>query len=798
MIRNYFIVALRNLFKNKIYSFINVAGLAAGMGIGMLIGLWIWDELSYNRNFDNYDRIVRVMENSTHGDQIATDYSVPIPLSVELRTAYGSDFKGVAMGSWNSQHILAYHDKQVLKDGMYVQPDFLPIFSLRLLKGSAGALKEPYSAVISQTLATAIFGNEDPVNKVIKIDNKSSLKITGVYEDFPHNCEFNDTYMLMSWDSYIADNDWVKYSVTKWDNNAFQIYAQLQDKADLCRVGAKVKGGLEGHERKDKPQVVLHPMARWKLYSEFKDGVNTGGDIEFVRMFAIIGIFVLLLACINFMNLSTARSEKRAKEVGIRKAIGSLHWQLVGQFLGESMLITIISFCLSLLLVTMTLPFFNGLADKQMHLLWNSIPFWLLAAAFILVTGLISGSYPAFYLSSFNSVSVLKGTFKTGRLASVPRKILVVLQFTVSVSLIIGTMVVFQQIQYAKDRPIGYNRDGLITVNMTTPDLYDHFKPLREDLLRSRAVVNIAISSCPTTDIWANQSGFDWTGKDPGLNPTFAVITLNQDYGRTVGWQFVEGRDFSPDFATDSAAVVLNETAVKYMGLKEPVVGQIIKYLYSKHPNKDLRVLGVVRDMVMQSPFEPVKQTIFMMDNSSVDWNVLTVRINPNMNAGQALTAIGAIFKRFNPGSPFDYSFNSEDFARKFDFQQRIGSLATFFAAFAIFISCLGLFGLASFMAERRTKEIGVRKVLGASVINLWGQLSKDFLLLVSISFLIAIPVSWYLMSSWLRQYPYRTTISVWIFVGTAAASLLITLVTVSFQSIRASLANPVRSLRTE
>jgi ABC-type antimicrobial peptide transport system permease subunit len=446
----------------------------------------------------------------------------------------------------------------------------------------------------------------------------------------------------------------------------------------------------------------------------------------------------------------------------------------------------------------MTLPFFNGLADKQMHLLWNSIPFWLLAAAFILVTGLISGSYPAFYLSSFNSVSVLKGTFKTGRLASVPRKILVVLQFTVSVSLIIGTMVVFQQIQYAKDRPIGYNRDGLITLNMTTPDLYDHFKPLREDLLRSRAVVNIAISSCPTTDIWANQSGFDWTGKDPGLNPTFAVITLNQDYGRTVGWQFVEGRDFSPDFATDSAAVVLNETAVKYMGLKEPVVGQIIKYLYSKHSNKDLRVLGVVRDMVMQSPFEPVKQTIFMMDNSSVDWNVLTIRINPNMNAGQALTAISAIFKRFNPGSPFDYSFNSEDFARKFDFQQRIGSLATFFAAFAIFISCLGLFGLASFMAERRTKEIGVRKVLGASVINLWGQLSKDFLLLVSISFLIAIPVSWYLMSSWLRQYPYRTTISVWIFVGTAAASLLITLVTVSFQSIRASLANPVRSLRTE
>jgi putative ABC transport system permease protein len=796
MYRNYLKVALRNLVRNKAYSAINILGLAAGMAVALLIGLWIWDEVSYNKNFDNYDRIVRVMENSTHGSQTTTYNSVPIPLSVELRTVFGADFKHVSMGSWNFQHILAYKDKQVLRNGMFVQPDFLPMFSVHLLKGGTGALKEPYSVIISQTLATAIFGNEDPMNRLIKADNQSSLKITGVYQDFPHNCEFNDTHLLMSWDGYVADNGWVKSSETNWDNNSFQIYAQLQDHANLGTVQAKVKAGLEGHDRKDKPQVVLHPIDKWRLYSDFKDGVNTGGAIQFVRMFAIIGVFVLLLACINFMNLSTARSEKRAKEVGIRKAIGSLHRQLVGQFLGESLLITLFSFALALLFMELALPFFNELADKQMHLFWGSIPFWLIAIGFILVTGLIAGSYPAFYLSSFNSVSVLKGTFKAGRFASIPRKVLVVLQFTVSVSLIIGTLVVFEQIQYARDRPIGYDRNGLITIGLNTPELLQHYNAIRNDLLRTGAVANISLSSSPTTGVWANQSSFEWTGKDPSLNPTFAVISMNQEFGKTVGWQFVEGRDFSRDFPTDTAGIILNETAVHYMGLKEPVVGQIVKY--SNGPDISLRVLGVIKDMVMESPFEPVKQSVFMLDTSGVGLNVINLKINPAVSTARALPLIAAVFKKYNPGSPFDYTFNDEDYAHKFDFEQRIGRLATFFAGFAIFISCLGLFGLASFMAEQRTKEIGVRKVLGASVFNLWGLLSRDFLVLVSMSFLVAIPLSWYLMHNWLQNYNYRTPISVWIFVLTAAAALLITLVTVSVQSIRASMASPVRSLRAE
>ena len=798
MLRNYFIIAWRNLVKNKVYSAINILGLAVGMGVTLLIGLWVWDELSYNRNFEHYDRIVRVMENSTHGSETNTWNSVPIPLSGLLRATYGSDFKRVSMASWNYDHYLAYGDKQIKEPGMYVQADFIPMFSIRLLKGSAASLNEPYSMLLSVSAAKAIFGDEDPMNKIIKVDNKSSLKITGVFEDLPKNCEFNDTRILESWDGYVADNDWVKGSTTNWDNNSFQIYAQLQDAAQLPTVAVRVKGGLDGHERKDKPQVVLHPMSKWRLYAEFKNGINTGGAIQFVRMFGIIGVFVLLLACINFMNLSTARSERRAKEVGIRKAIGSLVRQLVGQFLSESLFITFLSFCLALLLVELGLPFFNGLADKQMGIVWGSGWFWAISIAFVVFTGLIAGSYPAFYLSSFNSVTVLKGTFKAGRFASLPRKILVVLQFAVSVSLIIGTLVVFQQIQYAKDRPIGYNRDGLLTIALSTPDLYTHYNSIRTDLLRTGAVADVALSSSPTTAVYANQSGFDWTGKDPGLNPTFAVVTITHDFGKTAGWQLVEGRDFSRDYATDSAGIILNEAAVKYMGLKEPVAGQIVKYLYSSRKDKNFRVLGVVRDLLMQSPFEPVKQTVFMMDTSNVGMNVITVRINPKMATARALPAIASVFRRYNPGTVFDYTFNDADYAKKFDFETRIGSLATFFAAFAIFISCLGLFGLASFMAEQRTKEIGVRKVLGASVLHLWAMLSKDFLLLVSISFLVAIPVSWYIMHGWLQQYDYRTSISVWIFVMTAVAALAITLVTVSFQSIRASLANPVRSLRSE
>ncbi|MDP4246099.1 MAG: ABC transporter permease [Bacteroidota bacterium] len=797
MLKNYFKIAWRNLAKNRAYSSINIFGLAIGMTVALLIGLWIADELSFNKSFANYDRVLRVMENSTHNGKTETTLPTPIPLALEMRTKYAGDFKAVALASWNNAHGLTYGDKLLSKNGMFAEPQIQDILSLRMVKGGPGALNAPNSLLICRSLAQTLFGDADPMNKVIRMDDRMNLKVTGVFEDFPWNTEFRDTYLIAPWSTFEADQSWVRNSRSNWDNNSFQTYAQLQDHADLDKVAAKLKSALTGHDRKDKPEVILHPMAKWKLFNEFTNGVNSGGGIQFVWMFGAIGLFVLLLACINFMNLSTARSERRAKEVGIRKAVGSLRGQLIGQFLGESLLITFLALTLSLVLTSLSLPWFNQLADKQMHISWNSPLFWTLLIAFMVFTGLVAGSYPAFYLSSFPSVKVLKGTFKAGRMAALPRKILVVLQFTVSVSLIVGTIIVYKQIEYAHDRPVGYTREGLITVLANTMDLYTHYNSIRNDLIRSGAAANVAMSASPTTNIWSNQSGFDWPGKDPNMEPTFAIISVTHDFGNTVGWQFLSGRDFSRDYASDSSGLVLNEAAVRYMGLKHPV-GTNIKYLYSSYRDKNFRVIGVVNDMVMESPFTPTRPTIFAMDTAAQSLNVITVKINPAMSTTKAMPIIGTIFKKYNPGSAFDYRFNDDEYARKFNLEERIGRLAAFFTAFAIFISCLGLFGLASFMAEQRTKEIGVRKVLGASMMHLWGLLSKEFLLLVFISFFIAIPVSWYVMHNWLQQYYYRTTVSIWIFVATMGLSLLITMMTVSFQSIRAALANPAKSLRTE
>jgi putative ABC transport system permease protein len=795
MLKNYFKIAWRNMVKSKVYSFINIAGLAVGMAVAMLIALWIWDEMSYNKSFANYDHIVRVKQNSSSGNDIRTFNPMPIPLAAYLRTNNASDFKKVALASWNQPHILAAGEKKLSKQGMYVQPDFVQIFSLNMLKGTWNSLNDPYSLVLSQSLATAMFGNDDPINKVITIDNKHDLKVSGVFKDFAHNSEFSEVTFLTTWEYYMVDQPWVKNSQTEWDDNSFQIYAQLQDNANIDKVAAKVKGSLTGHNRKDKPEVLLHPMSKWHLYSEFKQGINTGGPIQFVWMFGTIGLFVLLLACINFMNLSTARSEKRAKEVGIRKAVGSLRKQLIIQFLSESVLIAFLAFVFAIIAVQVSLPWFNRLSDKQMSIAWGNGLFWVISISFTLFTGIIAGSYPAFYLSSFNSVKVLKGTFKAGRFASIPRKVLVVLQFTVSVSLIISTIIIYQQIQYAKDRPVGYSREGLLTVNMNTPDLYGHYDAIRNDLMQSGTTVNMAESSSPTTELLSNQSGFDWKGRGLSLNASFGSVGITHDFGKTIGWQFKEGRDFSRDYPTDSNGMVMNEAAAQYMGLKNPV-GETIRHDDGDNKFSTYKVIGVIRNMIMESPFIPVKPILYRLDYENA--NVVIVKINPALSMSNALPKVEAVFKKYNPGAPFDYAFVNDEYAKKFAAEERISSLATFFAGFAIFISCLGLFGLASFTAEQRTKEIGVRKVLGASVLNLWQLLSKDFLMLVFISFCIAIPIAHYFMQKWLHNYDYRIHISVWVFVTTGIMAMLITLITVSFQAVKAAIANPVKSLRTE
>jgi putative ABC transport system permease protein len=794
MLKNYVIVAWRNLLRNRTSSFINISGLAIGMAVAMLIGLWIWDELSYNKSFENYDRIAQVMQHQTANGLKSTFWGLPRPLGQELRNKYGNNFKYVVMASWPTNTIVTSGDKNLSRRGTFMETDGPRMLSLDMIKGTRGDLKDPHSVLISESTAKAFFGDEDPLNKVLKIRNILDVKVSGVYKDFPSNSEFNNIDFIAPWDLYLTSETWIKNAVDQWDNNSFIIYAQINDHTDFKTVDKNI---IHSKFDRDAPgdkvykaEIFLHPMADWHLRSHWDNGVKTGGLIEYVRLFIIIGVFVLLLACINFMNLSTARSEKRAKEVGVRKAIGSLRKQLISQFFIESLLVVVFAFGLSLLLSQLFLPWFNEMADKKMHIPWTAPIFWVACLAFSIITALISGSYPALYLSSFEPVKVLKGAFKTGRLASLPRKVLVVIQFTISLGLIIGTIIVYNQVQYTKNRPIGYDRSGLMMIQMKSPDFYGKYDLLKNELINSGGVVNFAESSSPLTDIYQSNDGFSWEGKDPNLNGEFATISVSQEYGKTVGWQFMNGRDFSNEFKTDSSAMVLNEASVKYMNLKNPV-GATVKY-----NNQNFKVIGVVKDMIMESPYDPVRRTVYFMDQNNVNW--IELKLNPNKSATGSIAKIEAVFKKLIPAAPFEYKFADTEFATKFAAETRIGQLSTFFAVLAIFISCLGLFGLASFVAEQRTKEIGVRKVLGASVFNLWSMLSKDFVMLVIISLAIVTPTAYYFMHQWLLNYQYRTDISWWVFAVSGLGAILITLLTVSYQSIKAAVTNPTKSLRSE
>ncbi|SEJ42996.1 ABC-type antimicrobial peptide transport system, permease component [Dyadobacter koreensis] len=798
MISNYIKIAKRNLIKNKVYSFINIAGLATGLAVAMLIGLWIFDELSFNKSFENFDRLAVIKQNQTFNNEVTTQSSVPYLMGEEIRNKYGSDFKHVIMSSWPSTRILAFGDQKISKTGNFMEPGITEMLSLNMIKGTRAGLKDINSIMLSEETAKALFGDHDPIDKVIKVNNKQDLKVTGVYKNIRYNSDFKDLAFIAPWELYINNEDWSEKKTNPWRANMFLTFVQIADQADMDKVSAKIKNvklnAVTPQDAVFKPEIFLHPISKWHLYAEFKNGKIAGGSIEFVWLFGIIGVFVLLLACINFMNLSTARSEKRAKEVGIRKAIGSLRSQLITQFFSESLLVVALAFILSVIFVISALPYFNEVADKKMIFPWKEPLFWIVSIGFSILTGLVAGSYPALYLSSFQPIKVLKGSgfarIKLGSFAAVPRKVLVVVQFTISIILIIGTITVFRQIDFAKNRPVGYDRNNLLMVAMNTPELHGHYDAIRSELLKTGVVKEMSQSSNPTTYIAAINNGYEWEGKDPATQGNFATMAVSHDFGKTVGWQFKEGRDFSRSFSTDSSGVVINETAAKFMGLKNPV-GSIIKA-----DGKPYQVIGVIKDMIMESPYKASFRTCFFLEYG---WaSVFNIKINPESGSTEAINKIEKVFKKFNPAAPFDYKFTDEQYAKKFGEEVRIGKLTSFFAVLAIFISCLGLFGMATFTAEQRTKEIGVRKVLGASVANLWQMLSKDFVVLVVISCIISAPVAYYFLNSWLQKYEYRTEVSWWIFALASVGALVITLMTVSYQAIRAALLDPVKSLKSE
>jgi len=791
MFRNYYKIALRNLLRNKVYSFINVSGLAIGMSVALLIGLWIWDEVSWDHVHSHHTRLARMMDTQLENGKASTGNGIDPPLADELRSKYGSDFKHIALAGGFEGHLLTAANKKVQKVGFSCQQELPGMLTLHMLKGSINALKDPSSTLITASLAKTLFGNDDAMGKTIQVDDKYQVKVAGVYEDLPFNAFFHGSDYFLPWEKVLDTRAWVKNTQTQWGNNFVAMYVELSDNADLDKVNARIRHIPAEHLLNTKEEIFLHPMDKWHLYNEFRDGKASGGRIQFVWLFGIIAVFVLLLACINFMNLSTARSERRALEVGIRKTMGSLRGQLIGQFLGESLITACLSLVLAILLTQLLMPLFNNLSGKELSLPWDRPMFWLAALAFTIFTGLISGSYPALYLSRFEPVRVLKGSFRAGRLASLPRKVLVVVQFTVSVVLIIGTLIVYRQIQFARNRPNNYERDGLVAFNLLNiPAIRPHFNAICDELLRTGVVENAAGSAGTPTLSWMSGGIYTWPGKNPNTKPVFADIAITHDYGRTLHWQIVEGRDYSKYLPTDSNALVLNQAAVKLAGFEHPI-GQTMTVNGYSHP-----IIGVIKDMVTDSPYDPPVPTVYFIDCSWI--NFITVRLKKEIPLSASITAVQNVFKQFDPSGLAGYRFTKDSYEGKFSDEQRVGSIATFFTILAVFISCLGLFGLSSFVAEQRIREIGVRKVLGASVFNLWSTLSRDFVILVLIACVIAIPLATYMLDNWLSNYSYRTSIPWGLCAMAVLGAMLITLLTVSYQTLRAAIANPIKSLRTE
>jgi ABC-type antimicrobial peptide transport system permease subunit len=787
MIKNYFTIAWRHLLKNRGYSLINIVGLGLGMTIALVIGLWVADEYSYNHYHKNIDRIAEVM-NLQRGknESFSTNGIATNIMGQTLHRDYPDLFEKVSLASGAWDYIAAVGDKHIAREGMYVEREFPGLFSYKMVYGSISALKDPSTILIAQTLATALFGNIDPTGKTVTVSNIVEYKVGGVYENLPANTTYHNVEMLFPWTAPSAN--WLNSS-EDWNNHNEQCYVQLKPGVTVEQATRRIRYLPTPHIKDYHEEYMLYPLAKLHLYDHFVNAVADGGRIDTVRLVATIGAFVLLLACINFMNLSTARSEKRAKEVGIRKTVGSLRSQLIGQFLGESILTALLALVLAILLANLSLPFFNQLTAKDMHIPWTSPWFAPLVLAFTLLTGLLAGSYPAFYLSAFRPVKVLKGAVKAGRYASLPRQVLVVLQFTVSLTLIIATLFIYRQVQYSKARDVGYTREGLINVPMNTMDIINHEAAARRALLASGVVANVAASSQTVTGFWQNNDVY-WDNKPEEKNKLFfRDVNISPEFGATIGWKVLQGRDFSRNYSTDSNNVILNDTAAKLIGFDNPL-GKTITY-----NNKRYTIVGVVNNLITNSPYEPVQPALFFNTVSHLNF---IIRLKPGVPMPRALATIEPIFKQYNPGSPFDPSFVDKDYAVKFESETQTGNLAAVFAGLAIFISCLGLFGLAAFVAEQRTREIGVRKVLGAGIGNLWRLLSKDFIRLSILSMFFAVPLAWYFSDKWLGKYTYHAPLSAYIFGAACAGILLITLATVSYQAVRAALMNPVKSLRSE
>ena len=790
MLKNYFKTAWRNISRSKGYSALNIFGLATGMSVALIIGLWVYNEYAYDRFLPGYQQLYRVQRNFNSNGDTLTFNTTSLKLAEALRTQIpGIEY--VAESDWMGAHGLMAGDKKIYTSGAVIGGDFLQMFQYPLLQGNASVvMKDPYSIVLTAATAKALFGNENPINRLVRFDNSHDLKVTGVLKDLPQQSTLQFNFIVPF--SYLDQtSQYIKMSRTLgYGQNSFQIFIKLKPGTAYAQVAPAIRNiehTENGSSNAMNSYITFQPLQRWHLYSNYVNGKDLPGFLEYVKTFSIIGILVLLIACINFINLTTARSEKRAREVGIRKAIGSLRRDLILQFLAESLLITLIAAALALAFVQLSLPAFNTLTSNSISIPYTNVNFMVTMLCCTVLTALAAGSRPAFYLSSFQPVKVLKGSLQVGKAAGLPRKILVVAQFSCSIALIISTIVIYQQIQHARNRPAGFDLNRLMATDMNS-DLVKSYSALKNELWEKGIAAAVTTASSPATNIYWHSDVDRWPGKNSGETIEMGTIVVGEDYFKTLGMAMMQGNDFKNIY--DSTSVIFNEAAIKKMRIKNPV-GQLITW-----QGHQLQIAGVVKDALMLSPFAPADPTMFLCD-AEPGGNMI-YRLSPKIKTQEAVTQLTAIFNRYNPAYPYNYQFADDDYAAKFKQEVLIGKLAGIFAALAIFISCLGLFGLAAYIAEQRTKEIGIRKVLGATVSQVWLLLSKDFIVLVLVSCIIATPVALYFLQGWLQKYDYRISIGPGVFILSAVMALLITIITISFQAIKAAVVNPVRSLRTE
>jgi putative ABC transport system permease protein len=787
MVRNYFKTAWRTLVRGGIYSILNIGGLGVGLMMVILIFLWIREEITYNHYHSNYKDIAMVISVETINGETTAEKTSSVALASALRNSYSRNFKGLSLLAGNPQALEA-NDKKLNHTGYWVEKDFLPMFGFKMLKGKTTALNDPSSIVLSEATALALFGTTDVIGRPIKLNDSTILQVTGIYEDIPDNSRFSGTAYLTAWEN--PSNPGNKHT-GDWIDHHYQLFVWLAPGTSAASLTIQIRNITKPYIKGSWEEILLQPMDKWLLFDKYENGQMVAGQMRTVRMVGIIGLFILLLACINYMNLSTARSMGRAREVGVRKVMGSNKTQLQAQFFIESFCITLAAMIIALVLAQLFLNRFNDISGKQLHIPYNE-PFFVISIfLFIVFTAIVAGTYPAAYLSQFRASEVLKAGIKQKGGARTARRLLVVLQFSVAVSLIIGTIAVFRQIQYVKSRPVGYSRERLLTVTMNTPELKKHFESISHALLKTGMVSTIAAASSATTNIENAMMGYDWEGRDANSVPIINTVFHTVDFGKTIGWKIIQGRDFSAAFPADSGAFIINEAAVKFMGLQAPVVGKMIRWHGKENP-----IVGVVQDMIMGSPYSSNDPVFFTLQpNPRI--HLFLIRVNPAVSIHEAVSSMAIVFKQFNPGAAFEYRFTEDVYMAKFAREEQLGRLAYIAAIFAIFISCIGLFGLSSFIAEQRTREIGIRKVLGATVLNIWKLLTQEFAMLVLVSISLAIPVSYFTLYNWLQDYSYRVSLDWWIFASAAISVTMIAIATVSFHAVRAALTNPVKSLRS-